>query len=117
MSIKKLLIIIVVLAALIAAALFAYPYIIKKSDTDPVSPPETQTTSDPAELQLEAESLVNSDPQEASDKYEEASQIYEDTGNNDKAAENAANAAAAEASAKNDVPPTQPPPQPGAKNQ
>lgn len=82
----------------------------KPSHTSPDTPTTTKTATDAADLQKEAESVIVSDPKTASDKFQEASDIYKDTGEADKAAENAANAAAADAGIQNSTPPTTPPP-------
>lgn len=112
MTKKKLFTWILVIAILGGAAAFSYKLIQDQTNKtgEPTTPTTSEPTKDPAKLQEEAESVIISDPEEASDKYEEASQIYEDSGDIDKAAENAANAAAADASIQNSAPPTSPPP-------
>lgn len=86
-----------VIIAQIAVAVAAYDYVNDTLIPQQVDEKGSQTDLptadvDPADLEKEAEAQTLTNPAEASQKYEEASQIYEDLGNEPKAAEAAANA-------------------------
>lgn len=114
MSKKNILIATLFSAAVICAGTIIVFQFINRQPIGPSpstpSSAEEKTTTDAAELQKQAETVIITDPETASDKYQEASDIYKELGNTDKAAENAANAAAADAGIQNSEPPTAPPP-------
>lgn len=67
-----------------------------KLDKQPSEPTTTEQQQDPARIQREADALLETDPEAAQEKYEEASKLYEENGDIDKQAENDANAITAE---------------------
>ena len=88
---------IVILAQAVAAgALYYYVSEIVlpvQSSADTVSENEAPAAEvSPAELEKQAEAETLTNPSEASEKYQQASELYENEGNETKAAEAAANA-------------------------
>lgn len=103
MSKTKLIILSAGILIVVIISTVAVLYFAKESTQQNANQTDTsnQTPSDPVTLEKEAESVLTTNPEEASEKYNEASKLYEAEGNTEKAFETAANGAAAEATPDN----------------